>query len=79
MSTMPPCKGCGKGMLLDETVVRAKEVVAVDVLDSPRRSLAMMAGVYYFHVRCFDAANSRWMERGRGPLRSFPLQADGAT
>jgi len=72
MSTMPTCTRCGQSMLLDETVVRAKEVVAVELLDNPHRSLAMMAGVHYFHVRCFDASNSRWMERGRAPLRTFP-------
>jgi hypothetical protein len=72
MLTLPACEGCGKSMLLDETVVRAQEVVAVELLDNPHRSKAMLAGFHYFHVSCFDPSNARWVERGRAPFRSFP-------
>jgi hypothetical protein len=59
-------------MLLDETVVRAQEVVAVPLLENPHRTQVMVAGVHYFHVGCFDRSNARWVERGRAPLRTFP-------
>jgi hypothetical protein len=72
MSNLTACKGCGKSMLLDETVVRAQEVVAVPLLDNPHRTQVMVAGIHYFHLRCFDASNARWVERARAPLRSFP-------